>query len=62
MRRNEITCSKKGCSNNHKEEHFNQGHPGWGDINGIIDDNGESPHLCPDCMKNIKGFLNGELD
>ena len=62
MRRNEIFCSKIGCKESHREQKFNEGHQGWGDINGIVDAGGESPHLCPKCMAKIKEFLNGELD
>jgi len=57
MRRNEITCSTANCGAVHKEQRFNEGHPGWGDINGIADEKGECPHLCPACMKMIKNFL-----
>jgi len=60
MRRDKIFCSKKGCENTHKEEHFNQGHPSWGEIIGIIDEEGEGPHLCPECMMHIKIWLNNK--
>lgn len=62
MRRDTIQCSKLDCQNSHTEEVFNQGHIGWGDITGIIDEHGEKPHLCPECMAKIKEFLNGKLD
>lgn len=62
MRRDTINCSRKSCKNAHKEEYFNQGHPGWGEIIGIVDDHGENPHICPECMLKIKDFLNDDLD
>lgn len=62
MRRDEITCSVSGCESFHKEDTFNQGHFGWGDITGIVDESGEGPHFCPDCMSKIKIFLDtGEI-
>ena len=57
MRRDEITCSVKGCGATHKETAFNQGHPSWGEVVGIIDAFGEQPHICPKCMSDIKAFL-----
>jgi hypothetical protein len=58
MRREKIECSRKGCENMHKESGYNAGHPGWGEIVGIVDPLGEPPHLCPACMAKIKAWLN----
>lgn len=58
MRRDEIRCSKKGCENSHRETGFNSGHPGWGEVIGVVDPAGENPHLCPECMAEIKTWLN----
>ena len=62
MRRDMIFCSKEGCESKHAEKKFNEGHVGWGEVVGIVNEDGENPHLCPDCMGDIKRFLDGELD
>lgn len=60
MRRDTITCSVSGCDNIHVEEGYNQGHPGWCHVVGIIDDeSGEPPHFCPECRNKIIEVLKG---
>ena len=57
----QLKCDVKGCSNEHTEEHFNQGHPGWGHVAGLVSDkNGENlAHLCPEHLEMVKNLLNG---
>ena len=44
----------------HSEETYNQGHPGWGHIVGIVNDKtNEPPHFCPDCKLKIIAILDG---
>lgn len=59
---NKITCDRKGCRAEHTEEYFNQGHPGWGHIAGVFNDQtgADRAHLCPEHMQAIKDFLNGD--
>lgn len=60
MRRDTIKCSVTDCWSTHTEARYNEGHPNWGHIIGIIDQNGEEPHLCPACLDKIKLFLEGK--
>ena len=61
---NKIKCDVKGCKAKHTEEFFNQGHPGWGHIVGIIDDKtgADRAYLCPNHMAVIMTFLNGGIN
>jgi hypothetical protein len=57
----QLKCDVKGCPNGHLEEHFNQGHPGWGHVAGLVNaENGENiAHVCPEHLKMVKDLLNG---
>lgn len=59
----EIKCNVADCKAHHKEEFFNQGHPGWGHVAGIIDtETGEDKaHACPRHMKIFKAIFNGDF-
>jgi len=53
-----IICNK--CGARFTEQGSNLGFPNWGHIAGIRNDQTgeEGAHLCPDCLKKIKLFMN----
>jgi len=46
---NTIKCTVKGCTEEHTEEIFNTGHPGWGSVAGRQnpETQEDTAHLCP---------------
>jgi hypothetical protein len=46
---NTIKCSVKGCTEDHTEDTFNQGHAGWGSVAGRQnpETQEDTAHLCP---------------
>jgi len=57
-----IHCDVKACEECHVEGKFNEGFPGWGEIQGLIDkDTGNTKaHLCPKHLTIAKKLLMGE--
>lgn len=56
-------CSVRDCVETVAEEKPGYGFPGWGGIGGLMDkETGEDrAHICPEHMKVIKRFINGEI-
>ena len=52
-----VTCNWPGCDYTYRESAPNVGWPGWGQLNGIILNDNENPHLCPEHLARVANFI-----
>ena len=62
-RRDFIKCDWIECDEEHLEQSFNEGHPGWGHIVGIVntETGEENAYLCPKHKSIVRDLISGKF-